>query len=418
MSSTPSTLPGERCAANGHPEPYDVNYVEIGNEDWFSSTYPDRYPLFYDAIRAEFPALKIIATSTATGGRPYDVLDDHFYNTANWFMANSHLYDNVPRGSFEIIVGEYAAREGSPTNTMAAALGDAAFLMGLMRNSDLVTMSAYAPLWANVNGIQWAPDLIGFNNTTSYGSPSYYAQVILSQNHGTTIVSDTVSGANGLQVLTTKTDSTYFVTVVNTQGTPNETTVNLVGAASVSPTATSTTISASASNAVNSIANPTNIAPITSTVTGLDASFTYTFPAYSLTVLEFTATVDMPSVAIARCGNSCCSNRHNDGPVGLGRCHRRRSHPQLHLVGDRTCRGELQRQWHERRQEHDCLLHPSGHVRVHRYHRESHEWSQHHQFCHRDRRASLRWRRHPPRDRHGCRGRYDATDCRRRRSVR
>ena len=292
-----TTTWGALRAANGHPEPYDVNFVEIGNEDWFSSTYPTRYPLFYDAIRAEFPELKIIASSTATGGRPYDVLDDHFYNTPQWFLSNSHYYDNVPRGDYKIFVGEYAAREGSPTATMAAALGEAAFLMGLERNADLVTMSAYAPLWANVNGLQWTPDLIAYNNTTSYAAPSYYAQLMLSQNRGTNIVASTVSAANGLQVLVTKTAETYFVTVVNPVATPSETTINLVGTETVSPTASATTLSASSANAGNSIANPINIAPIASTVTGLDTSFSYTFPGYSLTILEFSATIDTPSVA-------------------------------------------------------------------------------------------------------------------------
>ena len=99
------------------------------------------------------------------------------------------------RGNYQVFIGEYAANEGSPTNDMNSALGDASWLLGLEQNSDLVTMSSYAPLWVNVNGYQWTPDLIGYNNITAYGSPSYYAQVMLANNHGTTIVSDTVSGA-------------------------------------------------------------------------------------------------------------------------------------------------------------------------------------------------------------------------------
>lgn len=286
---------GALRAANGHPDPYDVNYVEIGNEDFFSSNYAARYPLFYDAIRAEFPDLKIIATSTATGGRPFDVLDDHFYNSAQWFLSNSDHYDNYPRGSYEIFVGEFAAREGL-TSTMIAALGDAAFLMGMMRNSDLVTLSAYAPLWINVDSYQWTTDLIGFGNTSSFGSASYYAQQVLSLNHGDTVVSSTQTGANSLQTLVTKTGSTYYLTVVNPLGTPTPVTINLGGAETVSSTATTTTLSASSSNATNSISNPTNIVPVTSFVAELDSSFEYTFPSYSLTVLQFDATIDTPSV--------------------------------------------------------------------------------------------------------------------------
>jgi alpha-L-arabinofuranosidase len=297
-----TTTWGAERAANGHPAPYNVNYVEIGNEDFFSSTYSTRYPLFYNAIHAAFPQLQIIATSTDTGGAPFNVLDEHFYESPQWFEANSDYFDNVTRGSYQIFIGEYASNQGSPTNNMESALGDASWLLGLERNSDLVTMSSYAPLWVNVNGNQWTPDLIGFNNTTAYGSPSYYAQIILSQNHGTTVVSDTVNAANGLQVLVTKTGTTYYLTAVNTVGTPNTTTVDLSGVTSVSSTATVTSMSASSSTATNSITDPTAIVPETSTVSGLGASFDYTFPGYSITVLKFTAN-GAPVIATAAAAN-------------------------------------------------------------------------------------------------------------------
>ena len=259
--------------------------------------------MFYNAIHAAFPSLQIIATSSSTGGSPYDVLDEHFYETPSWFEANSGYFDNTPRGSSKIFIGEYAANEGAPTNDMNSALGDASWLLGLERNSDLVTMSSYAPLWVNVNSNQWTPDLIGFNNTTSYGSPSYYAQLILNQNHGTTVVSDSVSGATGLQTLVTKTGSTYYLTVINTVGTTNTTTVNLSGVTSVSSTATVTSLTAPSSTATNSITNPTNIVPVTSTASGLGPSFSYAFPGYSITVLQFTATVDTPTVATPAAAN-------------------------------------------------------------------------------------------------------------------
>jgi alpha-L-arabinofuranosidase len=284
-----TTIWGAERAANGHPAPYNVSYAEIGNEDFFSSTYPTRYPLFYNAIHAAFPSLQIIATSSSTGGSPYNVLDEHFYETPQWFEANSGYFDTATRGSNKIFIGEYAANQGSPTNNMESALGDASWLLGLERNSDLVTMSSYAPLWVNVIGGQWTPDLIGFNGLTSYGSPSYYAQAMLSQNHGTTVVSDTVSGANGLRVLVTKTGTTYYLTIINTLGTANMTTVNLSGVNTVSSTATMTSLTAPSSTATNSITNPTNIVPVTYTVSGLGTSFTQTFPAYSITILKFAA---------------------------------------------------------------------------------------------------------------------------------
>ncbi|HUO09697.1 MAG TPA: LamG-like jellyroll fold domain-containing protein [Phycisphaerae bacterium] len=294
---------GALRAANGHPAPYNVPYVEVGNEDFFASSYSTRYPLFYNAIRAAFPQLQIIATSTNTGGSPFDILDEHFYNSPSWFESNSHYYDSTTRGSYKIFIGEYAANEGSPTNDMNSALGDAAWLLGLERNSDLVTMSSYAPIWVNVNGHQWTPDLIGFDGNSSYGSPSYYAQLMLNLNHGTTIVSNSVSGATSIQTLVTKTGSTYYVTVINTGGPSNTATINLNGITSVSNSATVTSLAALAGNATNSITNPMNIIPVTSTVSGLSPNFSYTFPGYSITILQFNATVDTPTVATPAAAN-------------------------------------------------------------------------------------------------------------------
>lgn len=283
-----TTTWGAERAANGHPAPYNVQYVEIGNEDFFSSTYATRYPLFYNAIHAAFPALKIIATSTDTGGSPYDVLDEHFYNTPQWFEANSDYFDDVSRSGSSVFVGEWASDEGSPTNDMDSALGDTCWLMGLERNSDLVTMESYAPLWSNVNGSQWTPDLIGFDGTSSYGSPSYYAQVMLANNHGTTVVSDDVEGAGGLQVLVTRTGDTYYVTVVNTLGTTNTATVDVNGVTAVSSTGTEISLVGDSTSETNSISDPTAIVPVTSMVSGLGANFTQAFPGYSITVLKFT----------------------------------------------------------------------------------------------------------------------------------
>ncbi len=289
---------GALRAANGHPDPYNVNYVEIGNEDFFSSTYSTRYPLFYNAIKAAFPSLKIIATSSSTGGTAFDVLDDHYYYTPQWFLSNSTHYDSTTRGSYIIFVGEYAARDGYQTSTMLDALGDAAWLMGLERDSDLVTMSSYAPIWVNVNSgaQQWATDLIGFNNTTSFGSASYYAQQMLNLNHGSLVIGDTIIGSNNLQAIVTRTGGTYYVTVVNPGASASATTINIAGVNSVSSTGAVITLTASSATAVNSVSNPTLIAPVTTIVSGLASTFTQVFPAYSLTILKFSTGDDVPTV--------------------------------------------------------------------------------------------------------------------------
>jgi alpha-L-arabinofuranosidase len=299
-----TTYWGALRAANGHPDPYNVNYVEIGNEDGFSSNYSTRYPLFYNAIKAAFPNLKIIATSSSTGSTAFDVLDDHYYPTPQWFLSNSTHYDSTTRGSYKIFVGEYAARDGYQTSSMLDALGDAAWLMGLERDSDLVVMSSYAPIWVNVNtgGQQWATDLIGFNNTSSFGSASYYAQQMLNLNHGSLVIGDTIIGSSNLQAIVTRTGDTYYVTVVNSGATASTTTINIAGVSSVCSTGSELTLTASSATAVNSVSNPTLIAPVTTIVSGLASTFTQVFPAYSLTILKFSTgdtvpTIDTPAAA-------------------------------------------------------------------------------------------------------------------------
>ena len=280
---------GALRATNGHAAPYGVQEVEIGNEDFFSSTYSTRYSLFYDAIHAAFPSLKIIATHTDTGGRPYDVLDEHYYNSPQWFQSNFNYFNGRPRGSTKVMVGEYAANQGNPTNNLTSALGDATFMLGMMKNSDLVSMSMYAPIWANVNGIQWSPDLIGFDNNTSYGSPTYYAQTMLANNHGNTVISSTMAGNSALRTLVTRTGTTYYLTVINVSAGAIDGAISLAGVSNVSPTATMTTMSSAFGTDTNTITDPMHIAPATSTVTGLGTSFTRTFSGNSITILKFAA---------------------------------------------------------------------------------------------------------------------------------
>ena len=138
---------------NGRPEPFKLRYVEIGNEDNLQNgtrTYDERYMAFYNAIKAKYPDLNVIATTRMRSHMP-DVLDDHFYNPAANVMRQSTRYDNRPRSDTKIFMGEWASQEGRPTPNMMSALGDAAFLGGLERNSDLVVMECYAPLLVNVN---------------------------------------------------------------------------------------------------------------------------------------------------------------------------------------------------------------------------------------------------------------------------
>ena len=189
-----NTTWGSKRAADGHPAPFHLTYVEIGNEDNLgggASTYEERFAAFYDAIKAKYPKLQVIATMPVHDRQP-DVVDDHFYRSARQMQRDVHHYDpdKTLRNGPKIFVGEWATKEGTPTPNMNAALGDAAWMTGMERNSDQVIMSVYAPLLVNVNpgGKQWSTNLIGYNALNSFGSPSYYAQAMFSRNRGDTVL--------------------------------------------------------------------------------------------------------------------------------------------------------------------------------------------------------------------------------------
>ncbi len=182
-----TTAGGKKRIRDGHPAPFPLHYVEIGNEDGFdrSGSYDQRFTQFQEAIKSAHPELQLIATAGVLSVVP-DVMDDHYYRTSRAMAADSHHYDSYSRSGPKIFVGEWASVEGNPTPNMKAALGDAAWLTGLERNSDLVVMESYAPLLVNVNpgAAQWGTNLIGFDAMTSFGSPSYYVQKMFRENRG------------------------------------------------------------------------------------------------------------------------------------------------------------------------------------------------------------------------------------------
>ncbi len=183
---------GAKRAADGHPAPFSLHYVEIGNEDFADKreTYDARFARFYDAIHAKYPNLTIIATRSDVSSRRPDMVDDHIYASVSGMLRASHNYDNYNRAAPPVFVGEWATTVGSPTPTLKAALSDAAYLMGLERNADVVKLASYAPLLVNVNrgARQWGTNLIGYNALTSFGSPSYYMQVMFNHNKGDVVL--------------------------------------------------------------------------------------------------------------------------------------------------------------------------------------------------------------------------------------
>ena len=185
-----STKWGQERAKDGHPDPFKIQYVEIGNEDQFdrpNGNYDERFAQFYDAIKAKYPKLQLIATTPVQSRTP-DVIDDHYYRSSRAMERDVHHYDKTDRNGPKIFVGEWATTEGRPTPNFGAALADAAWMTGLERNSDIVVMNCYAPLLVNVNinASQWGTNLIGYDAISSFGSASYHAQKMFAQNLGDT----------------------------------------------------------------------------------------------------------------------------------------------------------------------------------------------------------------------------------------
>jgi alpha-N-arabinofuranosidase len=283
---------GAERAKNGHPAPFPLHYVEIGNEDWFdrSGSYDGRYAQFYKAIKQRYPDLQLIATAPIKSVKP-DVLDEHFYMAAEQSFADANHYDKTDRNGPKIFVGEWATREGEPTPNLQAALADAAWMIGMERNSDIIVMASYAPLFVNVNpgGMQWETDLIGYDTLTSYGSPSYWAQVLFANHLGTEVVAGTLANA-GPRVYTSITRDQQrrklFVKVVNASSDAAPLNIVLDGIPSVAHEAKLITLSGKSPNATNSIANPQAVIPVEQRIQISGPKFEHSFAPYSINVLE------------------------------------------------------------------------------------------------------------------------------------
>jgi len=314
----PETKWGARRVKDGHPKPFPLECVEVGNEDGFdkSGSYEARFTQFYDAIKAKYPRLKVIST---TGGKDWlglkfpitqrkpDLWDEHYYSEAWDMMGMATKYDAYDRKGPKVFVGEWASHDtvppweaganAGPTPNMKCALGDAAFMTGLERNSDIVEMACYAPLLVNVNpgGRQWSLNLIGYDGLSCFGSPSYYAQKMFAQNLGdwtvpvslTDVPTQTQGNKSlpGLFASATRDSGsgTVYVKLVNPLASAQDVVFDLRGYVP-KPEGTSM-ILAGDLKVMNSIDEPRKISPVTTEIHGLGASFRQTLPAHSVVVL-------------------------------------------------------------------------------------------------------------------------------------
>jgi alpha-N-arabinofuranosidase len=306
-----NTTWGARRAKDGHPAPFKLTYVEIGNEDWFdkSLSYDGRFAQFHDAIKAKYPQLKTISSvgneqpeNLRVHSRKPDMIDEHYYRSTDEFISMSPGYaQKYDRNGPEIFVGEWAAHEDGaikpweagarkqpPTPTMKAAIGDGVFMAAMERNSDLIKMQCYAPLLVNVNpgARQWRPDLIGYDALTSYGSPSYYAFQMFSRNVGDEILS-VASSESSVQGCATRDSKTgeIFVKLANPQAVAESLNIELKGFGPLSSTGEAITLAGSPED-TNSITRPRNVVPVTTAVRGVKPQFVYALPPNSIVVLK------------------------------------------------------------------------------------------------------------------------------------
>ncbi|XP_061357013.1 alpha-L-arabinofuranosidase 1-like [Gastrolobium bilobum] len=197
---SPTSQWGSLRATMGHPQPFDLRYVAVGNEDCGKVNYQGNYLKFYDAIRRAYPDIQIISNCDASEkplNHPADLYDFHIYTNSKDMFYKSTKFDKAPRSGPKAFVSEYAVwHEDAKKGSLLSAVAEAAFLIGLEKNSDLVHMFCYAPLFANANNLKWIPDAIVFNSYQLYATPSYWLQTLFSESSGATFLNSTLQTAS------------------------------------------------------------------------------------------------------------------------------------------------------------------------------------------------------------------------------
>jgi len=281
--------------------------IGVGNEQW-GPHYVERYKVFAAALKAQHPEIKlVVAAGPAPAGEPFesmwsnwrtlhaDIVDEHYYMSPEWFLANTARYDHYDRNGPKVFAGEYAAQTVGTTssenrNNWKAAISEAAFMTGLERNADVVQMASYAPLLAHVDAWQWKPDAIWFDNLRSYGTTDYYVQKVFANNVGTRIVPVTPHAEDGLYASASIDDRSHelIVKAVNFAANPRQAEIRLNGI-NPSGTAKVTTLASNDLNAENSFDHPTAVAPESSTIELRSGTIPVQLRPYSVTVYRIPA---------------------------------------------------------------------------------------------------------------------------------
>ncbi|HEY3761634.1 MAG TPA: alpha-L-arabinofuranosidase C-terminal domain-containing protein [Verrucomicrobiae bacterium] len=303
---------GAKRVAMGHAKPFNMKLLGIGNEQW-GPQYIERYSRFAKALKEKHPEIQLIS---AAGPLPADerfnfiwaklrelgnadIVDEHCYANPAWFFTNTHRYDDYDRKGPKVFMGEYAAQSVAMVsvknrNTLECALSEAAYLTGLERNADVVRMASYAPLFGHTEAWQWTPNLIWVDNLRIYGTPNYYVQQLFSRNRGDVILPTHLegtrkssSGIENLYASAVRDDRAkeIILKVINPTAKPISAAINLPGVSRI--TGGSETVLAGLDlQDVNSLDEPTRVAPKTRVLKAFRSGSTHAFPGYSMTVLR------------------------------------------------------------------------------------------------------------------------------------
>ena len=272
---------GKVRADMGHPAPFNMKYMAVGNEQW-GSLYPERLEPFLKAIRKQYPGIKVIGSAgPSPDGEKFkygwsemkrlktDLVDEHYYKNPEWFLSNANRYDNYDRKGPKVFAGEYACHPANKKNNFEGALSEAAFMTGFERNADVVQMCTYAPLFAHVDAWQWRPDLIWFDNLHSVKTPNYYVQQLYSTHAGTHVLTTTenrvpLEGKNGMYATSAfnNVKNEIILKIANTSSETRKVTYTFIGLKDAARKGVHIIFSSKNKDTENTLDNPSAVIPI------------------------------------------------------------------------------------------------------------------------------------------------------------
>jgi len=303
-----STKWGKVRAELGHPKPFNLKMLGVGNEQW-GPQYIERYKVFAEKIKKKYPDIILISSAGPDpDGQKFeylwgelrklnaDIIDEHYYRSPSWFLKNVNRYDSYDRKGPKVFAGEYAAQSVGVArpdnkNTLECALAEAAFMTGLERNADVVRLASYAPLLAHVDAWQWTPDLIWFDNLSVYATPSYYVQKMYSLNRGDFVITLKITDSDSENPLFAtssydKKTSELIIKVVNPYGRDKNCKFSLKNCILMSKTVKIEQLAGNAPDLVNSPEKPFAVAPVVKTAKIDGEDFSIKLPRYSFSVLR------------------------------------------------------------------------------------------------------------------------------------